>query len=189
MGISVDPLSAEAQLEANTQAFFNDVVNRDEFDARFGFITNAQYVDNLIANTFVPFSQAERDALVNGLSNQTETRATVLRKVIENPAFKQAEFNKMFGRMQYFGNLRRDSGFGGFEFWLNKLNSFNGNFIQAEMVKAFISSIEYRSRFGPPISSARRFHYFRPVTGWASSSILFIFNNYSQDKRGPGHGR
>ena len=141
---------ADAQLEANTQAFFNDVVNREEFDAGFGSMTNAQYVDSLIASTFVLFPQAERDALVNGLNNQTETRATVLRKVVENPAFKQAEFNKIFVRMEYFGYLRRDAGFGGFEFWLNKLNSFNGNFINAEMVKAFISSTEYRSRFGNP---------------------------------------
>ena len=35
------------------------------------------------------------------------------------------------------------------EFWLNKLTPFNGNFVQAEMVKAFITSAEYRSRFGP----------------------------------------
>jgi len=28
-----------------------------------------------------------------------------------------------------------------------KLNQFNGNFIEAEMVKAVISSTEYRSRF------------------------------------------
>jgi hypothetical protein len=26
---------------------------------------------------------------------------------------------------------------------------FNGNYINAEMVKAFLSSIEYRQRFGP----------------------------------------
>jgi hypothetical protein len=34
-----------------------------------------------------------------------------------------------------------------FAFWLNKLNEFNGNFQQAEMVKAFIVSGEYRDRF------------------------------------------
>ena len=38
----------------------------------------------------------------------------------------------------------------GFNFWLAKLNQFNGNFVQAEMVKAFIKSTEYRGRFGPP---------------------------------------
>jgi hypothetical protein len=31
---------------------------------------------------------------------------------------------------------------------LKKLNSFNGNFINAEMVKAFLSSTEYRHRAG-----------------------------------------
>jgi hypothetical protein len=57
--------------------------------------------------------------------------------------------------MEYFGYLRRnpndapDSDYSGYEFWLSKLNQFNGNFINAEMVKAFIGSAEYRRRFGP----------------------------------------
>ena len=51
--------------------------------------------------------------------------------------------------MEYFGYLRRDPDTSGFNFWLGKLNDFNGNFIAAEMVKAFISSAEYRQRFGP----------------------------------------
>ena len=33
------------------------------------------------------------------------------------------------------------------DFWLTKLNDFNGNFVNAEMVKAFLDSIEYRQRF------------------------------------------
>jgi len=37
----------------------------------------------------------------------------------------------------------------GYDFWLDKLNGFNGNFIQAEMVKAFLTSSEYWRRFGP----------------------------------------
>lgn len=54
--------------------------------------------------------------------------------------------------MQFFGYLRRDpdSGpdFAGYSFWLGKLNEFDGNYIAAEMVKAFINSDEYRHRFG-----------------------------------------
>jgi len=55
--------------------------------------------------------------------------------------------------LQYYGYLRRnptdqpDGNNGGYQFWLNKLNSFGGDFIQAEMVKAFITSDEYRNRF------------------------------------------
>jgi hypothetical protein len=51
--------------------------------------------------------------------------------------------------MEYFGYLRRDADAAGYNFWLNKLNAFSGDFIKAEMVKAFISSSEYRQRFGP----------------------------------------
>jgi hypothetical protein len=78
-----------------------------------------------------------------------------LRSVADDPDLRSAEFNKAFVLMQYFGYLRRnpndppDVDFGGYNFWLNKLNSFSGNYINAEMVKAFISSLEYRQRFGP----------------------------------------
>jgi hypothetical protein len=58
--------------------------------------------------------------------------------------------------MQYFGYLRRnpddapDLNFVGFDFWLTKLNSFGGNYNQADMVKSFITSTEFRSRFTVP---------------------------------------
>ena len=88
--------------------------------------------------------------MVNGLASATETRATVLRKVAENATFSQREFNRGFVLMEYFGYLRRNPDEPGFQFWLNKLNAFNGDYRAAEMVKAFISSLEYRGRFGPP---------------------------------------
>ena len=53
----------------------------------------------------------------------------------------------MFVMMQYFGYLRRDPDASGYAFWLRKLNEFGGNFEQAEMVKAFLVSAEYRDRF------------------------------------------
>jgi hypothetical protein len=73
--------------------------------------------------------------------------------VADNRNLYESEFNKAFVLMQYFGYLRRDPNEGpdpdysGYEFWLNKLNSFKGNYVSAEMVKAFISSNEYRQRF------------------------------------------
>lgn len=96
-----------------------------------------------------PAESAFRDSLVAGLNAATETRATVLRKVSEQEELKNLEFNKAFVLMEYFGYLRRDPDVAGFNFWLNKLNAFNGSFINAEMVKAFITSGEYRQRFGP----------------------------------------
>jgi hypothetical protein len=74
--------------------------------------------------------------------------AQALRTIVEDADFVHSEFNKAFVLMQYFGYLRRDPDDAGFNLWLNKLNQFNGNFVQAEMVKAFITSVEYRQRFG-----------------------------------------
>jgi hypothetical protein len=96
-----------------------------------------------------PAADAFRNALIAGLGNMTETRATVLRKIAETDELQTRELNRAFVTMEYFGYLRRDPDQSGFNFWLNKLNLFNGDFIQAEMVKAFITSGEYRQRFGP----------------------------------------
>jgi hypothetical protein len=46
--------------------------------------------------------------------------------------------------------MKRDPDDAGNAFWLAKLNSFNGDFVKAEMVLAFITSPEYRARFGQP---------------------------------------
>jgi hypothetical protein len=97
----------------------------------------------------IPAADAFRNALVAGLNGATETRATVLRKVAEQEELNVREFNAAFVTMEYFGYLRRDPDTAGFNFWLNKLNSFNGDFLAAEMVRAFIESLEYRQRFGP----------------------------------------
>jgi hypothetical protein len=80
-------------------------------------------------------------------------RAAVLRQFAEDADLQRNEFNRAFVLMQYFGYLRRnpddapDADFTGYNFWLSKLNQFGGNFVQAEMVKAFITSDEYRHRF------------------------------------------
>ena len=75
----------------------------------------------------------------------------------EDPDLFAAETNRAFVLAQYFGYLRRNPNdtpeagldYTGYDFWLGKLNQFNGNFVNAEMVKAFIVSGEYQSRFGP----------------------------------------
>jgi hypothetical protein len=123
-------------------------------------MTPAQFVDKLYLNAGVTPSASERTAAINEFGTASTTgdaaaRARVLRRVTDNSTFRQQEFNKAFVLTQYFGYLRRnpndapDSDFAGYNFWLSKLNQFNGNFINAEMVKAFISSTEYRQRFGP----------------------------------------
>jgi hypothetical protein len=137
-----------------------------EFKAIYDPLTNQQYVDRLFQTTGVNASAADRTALVTGLNGTTETRATVLQKIVDGinvisegnqqftttygQAFYNNEFNKAFVELEYFGYMRRDPDDAGYMFWLGKVNQFGGNFVNAEMVLAFISSPEYRSRFGLP---------------------------------------
>ncbi len=137
----------QQNLLANKEAFLNAWVERAAFSATFDLMTDSRYVDTLIANTGVNFSTSERDALVTGLSLGSLSRADVLQQIAENQRFVAAKVNDMFVMMEYFGYLRRDPDAGGFQFWLDKLNQFEGNFERAEMVEAFITSGEYRDRF------------------------------------------
>jgi len=153
-GVTVGKPGWEQALENNIQAFTEDFAQRSRFISAFpSTLTPAEFVDQLNRNAGNPLSTAERDQLVNDLSTGAKTRAQILRAVAEDPDLAQAEFNRAFVLMQYFGYLRRnpnsapDSDYTGYDFWLSKLNNFNGNFVEAEMVKAFISSSEYRERF------------------------------------------
>lgn len=143
----------EQLLETNKRLFADEWVTRSTFREVYDSKTAVQYVDTLIANTGVSFNQPERDALVSGLDSGAETRATVLRKVVENNAFYNKEFRPAFVLMQYFGYLRRnpndapDTNMDGYNFWLNKLNLFGGDYLQSEMIKSFLVSAEYRNRF------------------------------------------
>lgn len=154
---------ADQKLEANKQAFALDFVLRLRFTQDHPTSdTPAVFVDELYANAGVTPSGTERTSAINefgGAPNTVDTaaRARVLRRIADSSALKQQELNKAFVLLQYFGYLRRNPfdppeptlDYQGYNFWLNKLNQFNGNFVNAEMVKAFIISSEYRQRFGP----------------------------------------
>jgi hypothetical protein len=148
-------------LENNKVAFILGFVQRTRFTTAFpSSLSPTQFVDTLFANAGVTPTAAERTAAINqfnGASNTADTaaRGKALRLVAENSTLNQNERNRAFVLMQYFGYLRRnpddpqDTNHTGFDFWLHKLDQFNGNFEQAQMVQAFIESIEYRTRFAP----------------------------------------
>jgi hypothetical protein len=156
-GVQVGVGNWQAQLEANKQAFTLAFVQRSEFLAAFpNAMTAMQFVDQLNTNAGGALSPGERDTLVATLTTPADVaqRASVVRAVAEDQDLRNAEFNKAFVLTQYFGYLRRNpndapnTNFDGWQFWLNKLNEFNGNFVQAEMVRAFLVSEEYQLRFG-----------------------------------------
>ena len=155
-GVVVGQGDWRQQIENHKLAFASEFVARSRFTAAYpSSMTATQFVDKLNINAGNPLSQSECDQLVSDLSTGVQSRAQVLRAIAESSNVKLAESNRAFVLMQYFGYLRRnpndpqDSDYTGYDFWLTKLNQFDGNYINAEMVKAFITSIEYRQRFGP----------------------------------------
>ena len=160
-GVIVNQPGWQQVLENNKQRFFNYFVQTPRFNSAYPTsMTPSEFVDRLFANAGVTPSSPDRSAAVAEFGSASNTadvgaRARALRRVAENPTLTAQEFNRAFVLMQYFGYLRRnpndgpEGNFDGYNFWLNKLNQFNGDFAGAEMVKAFLSSSEYRQRFGP----------------------------------------
>jgi photosystem II stability/assembly factor-like uncharacterized protein len=162
LGVVVGQAGWEQLLETNKNLFAANFVSRARFTGEHPTtLSPTQLVNALFANAGVTPSASDLQAAIGefgvGAINTLDTsaRGRALRRVAENSALERAEFNRAFVLAQYFGYLRRnpddapDNNLDGYNFWLNKLNQFDGNFINAEMVKAFITSGEYRQRFGP----------------------------------------
>jgi hypothetical protein len=156
-GVVVGQGNWQQQLEANKQTYVSLFVQRADFRAAHGSQDAATFVDTLFRNAGVTPTTAERNTAIGDFNNAgggTAGEAAALRSVAESTSVSNANFNQSFVLMQYFGYLRRnpddppDNNFDGYNFWLTKLNQFNGDYKQAEMVKAFITSTEYRQRFG-----------------------------------------
>jgi parallel beta-helix repeat protein len=154
-GVQVGVGDWRQRLEQNKQQFAEAFAARARFaSAHPPSLTAEQFVAALDGNAGGVLDAAERTQLVSDLSTGAKTRGQVLRAVAEDADLARQEFNRAFVLMQYFGYLRRnpndppDANFDGYHFWLGKLEEFGGNFVQAEMVKAFLLSNEYRRRFG-----------------------------------------
>lgn len=159
LGVVVNETGWQAVLENNKQNFFSQFVQRPRFTSQLPTsLSPAQFVDRLNQNAGLVLSASERAGAINFFAGAPDTtnltaRAAALRQVAENQNLYNAELNRAFVLMEYFGYLRRnpnegpDTDYSGYDSWLSKLNAFNGNFVNAEMVKAFITSSEYRGRF------------------------------------------
>ena len=171
-GVVVGVGNWETQLETNKQEFAQRWVQRADFIAEFpGTMTAAQFVDKLFLNSEVTPTTAERDAAIAAFgAGNVAGRAAALRSVADSGSVYNRQYNAAFVLIQYIGYLRRNPNdapepglnYAGYDYWLNKMNQFSipgedvrneqvalGRIQRAEMVRAFIISLEYRGRFGP----------------------------------------
>ncbi|HVQ36951.1 MAG TPA: ice-binding family protein [Pyrinomonadaceae bacterium] len=163
-GIVVNNQISGAVVEANRNRLAAEFVLRPEFASKYDGLNHTLYVGELFNTTGITPTASEKQALIDGLTSGSETRASVLRKVVDGTvvisegnvqftttyghAFYDQEHRRVFVYMEYVGYLRRNPDSAGFVHWLGKLNQYNGDPFQAEMVRSFILSPEYRSRFG-----------------------------------------
>jgi predicted Zn-dependent protease len=136
----------EQEVVARRDAYTSAFVQRPAFRSIYDQLSNADYVDTLLRTAGVTISN--RDQLVNNLNTGAQTRAQVLRTIVESPAVEAKEFNPAYVAMQYFGYLKRDPEPEGFNAWLTYLNGHANDF--RTMVHGFVNSVEYRTRFGQP---------------------------------------
>ncbi len=140
-----------ANLEASKTAFADAWVGRPEFQKLYPTAsTPDQFIDALIA-TIRQTTNGAADLTANRASYlnvlRQSGRGSVVRQIVEDRVFQQAEYNRAFVLMQYFGYLRRDPEAGGYQFWLDVLNNRVANNYRG-MVCAFVTSAEYQNRFG-----------------------------------------
>lgn len=146
----------DAEVIARREAFAREWLERAEFRARYDGTTNAEFVDRLleaagIGSVTYPATGAaptlSREALIEQLNNGG-SRTEMVRSVVESAEVYQKEYNSAFVLMQYFGYLRRDPEDDGYQAWLRVLNRNPADY--RTMVWGFVTSVEYRNRFGQP---------------------------------------
>jgi Bacterial Ig-like domain (group 3) len=162
-GVVVGQGNWQQTLNDNRDAFMKEFVMRPEFIGLYPTVDSPGiYLTNLYQHALgrTPTAtelQAGVNEFPNGATQAVDpaARGRALLRVTQATDFQSRELNRSFVQMEYFGYLRRnpndapDGDFSGYDFWLNKLNAVGGNYLQAEMVKAFLRSSEYRGRFGP----------------------------------------
>ena len=159
-GVTVLQAGWQKALEDNKKAYAQAFVGTPRFIAAFPTtMSPTEFVDQLNQNAGNVLSASERATAIDlfgavaDSSNMT-ARAQAVRQIAEDPNLANAEFNQAFVLAEYFGYLRRnpndapDNDYTGYDFWVTKLNQFHGNYIDAEMVRAFNTSFEYLQRFG-----------------------------------------
>jgi hypothetical protein len=147
-----DPTIVSQKKDALTVAW----LQRAEIQARYGSLTNVQFVQKLSDTAGVTVSNQAQ--LVTDLNNSTKTRAQVLRIFAESPEVDAKFFKQAFVTMEYFGYLRRDP-----EVCVGSANpsqcgyifhnarfqlTADEDFLENTIVRGFIESPEYRGRFG-----------------------------------------
>ncbi|MDT7604886.1 MAG: hypothetical protein QOF61_2883 [Acidobacteriota bacterium] len=154
-----------AEVQARKAEFTNAFVQRQEFKNLYDGLSPTAFVNALMDRYGIPAITTPNPAtpddssdaakvtltradLINQLTQQSLTRAQVVRAIADSNEVSSREFNPAFVAMQYFGYLRRDPEPQGYADWLRTINANPADI--RSMVNGFVNSTEYAARFGTP---------------------------------------
>jgi len=147
-----------ANTDEGRRGFADAFVRRAEFIEKYSNATSADSFVTALTESMRQSSgvnlSAQRDSLIaryNQGSDVNDSRSLALTDAINNTSFMQAEYNRSFVLIEYFGYLKRNADSGGYNFWLDVLNNrVQGNY--RSMVCAFLTSSEYQRRFSSVVT-------------------------------------
>ena len=135
--------SSTSELHSKKDALIDEFVKRPEFKSIYDGLTDEAFVEKLLNTATI--SPPNRSFFVPGLQSKENTRAQVVRAVVENPQTFTAFRNQAFVLMQFFAHLSRDPKTSEYNDRLKTLNSTGDH---RQVVFDFLYSVEYRKRFG-----------------------------------------
>ncbi|MDT4897393.1 MAG: hypothetical protein QOH25_2470 [Acidobacteriota bacterium] len=141
-----DPNDDKAIVSAKKDALTIAWLQRAEIQQIYSGLSNAAFVQKLEDTAGVTL--ANHNQLVTDLNSGVKTRAQVLRLIVESPEVNTKLKKPAFVTMGYFGLLRRDPDLPGYVFHNNRFQlAVEMDMLQNIIVRGFIESPEYRSRF------------------------------------------
>lgn len=136
--------TSTAELESRKDALINEFIQRPEFKSKYDGLSDAHFVKKLLTTVAHPSIELG-DKLVSLLQSKQNTRAQVVRIVVDDTETVRAFRNHAFVLMQFFAHLARDPRGSEYNDRLKTLNA-TGDYNQ--LIFDFLYSVEYRKRFG-----------------------------------------
>ena len=117
----------------------------EEFQQRYGTLSNEAFVELIYHNILGRSPDSGGYAYwVGELNSGRQTRGQVMVGFSESDEYKSTSSHEVFVTMMYVGMLRRSPEEGGFNFWVNYLDSGNSGLA---LIDGFLHSTEYADRF------------------------------------------
>jgi hypothetical protein len=147
-GLFIGTPDWQESLEKNRNYLLGDWTKSVEFRKLYEGKSDDEFVDHVLKNAGLNWSQSQRDALVNNLGTKTVSRPAALLRIVDDSDFYAREYSNAWVLAHFFGYLRRnpddapDFDLKGFNFWRDRLDSWKD---YRTISLAFIESDEYRN--------------------------------------------